>query len=292
MLAKRKKDCYPLYNSSYEIGGNVMKDVLKILLIEDDPVACKELQTYFDNCEDMTLIGSTNDSLIGIKLVASYLPNVVLLDLELHQGGGNGFLFLNDLKKLHLSYNPYIIVTTHNMSEVTLEQARELGADFIITKYESRYSPEYIADTIRLMQGAIRRNNSSISVPVEVSPAQMDNLLQMRIRREMELIGINPKNKGFHYLIDSIYKHMQDPSINLARSLVEKYNKSEKSIERAMQNAIKRAWDTNDIDDLFKYYTARIRPDKGFPTLMEFVCYYSSKIKNDMETEKLGNKNL
>ena len=58
-----------------------------------------------------------------------------------------------------------------------------------------------------------------------------------------------------------------------------------------MQNAIKRAWDTNDIDDLLKYYTAYIRPDKGFPTLMEFICYYSNKIKNDVTLEKLGNKN-
>lgn len=267
-----------------------MKNKLKLILIEDDPVACNELKNYFDTCEDMTLVESTNDSYIGLKLVNSHLPNVVLLDLELHHGGGNGLLFLDELRKSKLTYMPYIIVTTHNMSELTLEQARQLGADFIITKYESRYSPEYIANTIRLMHGAILRKNTSVAQLVDVTPAQIDNLIHMRIRREMELIGINPKNKGFNYLVDSIYNHMQDSSINLARSLVEKYNKSEKSIERAMQNAIKRAWDTNDIDDLFKYYTARIRPDKGFPTLMEFVCYYSSKISNDMETEKLGNK--
>lgn len=268
----------------------LMKNKLTLLLIEDDPIACQELQDYFDACEDMTLMESTNDANLGLKLVCSHLPNVILLDLELHQGSGNGLMFLHELSKLQLTHTPYIIVTTQNMSEVTLEQARLLGADFILTKYDASYSPDYIASTIRIMHGAILRKNTSVAQLVNATPAQVENLVERRIQREMELIGINPKNKGFNYLVDSIANYMQDPSINLSRTLVDKYNKSEKSIERAMQNAIKRAWDTNDIDDLLKYYTARIRPDKGFPTLMEFICYYSAKIKNDVTAEKLGSK--
>lgn len=267
-----------------------MRNKLTILLIEDDQVATKELQNYFDTCEDMAIVESTNDANISLKLVNSLLPNVILLDLELHQGNGNGLIFLSELSKMQLTHTPYVIVTTQNMSEVTLEQARQLGADFILTKYDASYSPEYIASTIRLMHAAILRKNTSVAQLVNATPAQVENLVERRIQREMELIGINPKNKGFNYLVDSIALYMQDPNTNLCRALVGKYTKSEKSIERAMQNAIKRAWDTSDIDDLLKYYTARVRPDKGFPTLMEFICYYSNKIKNDVAAEKLGNK--
>ena len=267
-----------------------MKNKLKLILIEDDPIACQEMQDYFDTCEDMTLLETTNDANIGLKLVCAYLPNVILLDLELHYGGGNGFIFLDQLKKLQLTHTPYIIVTTQNMSQVTLDQARALGADLIITKYDTDYSPEYVANTLRLLYPGILHKNTSVAQLTHSSPSQIENLIETRIQREMELIGINPKNKGFNYLVDSIYNHMKDPGINLARALVQKYSKSEKSIERAMQNAIKRAWDTNDINDLLKYYTAYIRPDKGFPTLMEFVCFYSIKIKNDITAEKLGNK--
>lgn len=264
-------------------------DNLSILLIEDDSAACKELQEYFETCEDLRLVDVTNNSDDGIKLVRAHLPNVVLLDLELNRGGGNGFLFLSELKELQMSHIPYIIVTTHNLSDVTLEQARELGADLIITKYESTYSPEYIAKTIRLMKAGILRKNSSIPQDITISPAQMANLIRTRVQREMDIIGINPKNKGYDYLVDSILNHMEDPSINLARALLDKYDNSEKSMERAMQNAIKRAWDTNDIDVLLDNYTAVINPDRGVPTLMEFVSFYSKKIKNDMEAERLGN---
>lgn len=265
-----------------------MKDILTIILIEDDANACKELQQFFENCEDMILVETTSDTNTALTLVRAHLPNVILLDLELHYGGGNGLLFLNELNSLEMTHTPYIIVTTNNMSDVTLEQARELGADLILTKYESQYSPEYIAKTIRLMYDAILRKNTSLPRSAKVSPAQIDNLVVKRVQREMDFIGINPKNKGYNYLVDAILNHMKDPSINLARSLVGKYKMSEKSIERAMQNAIKRAWDTNDIDDLLKYYTARINPDRGVPTLMEFVSYYSTRVKTDMEGEKLG----
>ena len=262
--------------------GKLMKNKLTLLLIEDDPIACKELQDYFETCEDMTLMETTNDANLGLKLVCSHLPNVVLLDLELHHGSGNGFMFLNDLNKLQLTHTPYIIVTTQNMSEVTLEQARLLGADFILTKYDASYSPEYIASTIRIMHGAILRKNTSVAQLVNATPAQVENLVERRIQREMELIGINPKNKGFNYLVDSIYNYMQDPSINLSRALVDKYSKSEKSIERAMQNAINRAWRNTDIDELLTHYKARIRSDKGVPTLTEFIHYYAKTVKGHL----------
>lgn len=269
-----------------------MKKKLTLMLIEDEESTAEELRRYFDTLDDMTLLECINDSNLGLQLVYTHLPNVVLLDLELHKGGGNGFLFLNQIYTTPPTQMPFIIVLTQNMSTYTLDQARGLGADFIITKYDSCYSPQYVASTIRLLQGAIIRKNTSVTQLKDATPAQMENLVEMRIQREMELIGINPKNKGYHYLVDAIYNHMQDPNINIARSLVPKFKKSEKSIERAMQNAIKRAWDTNDIDILYKYYTAYIRPDKGFPTLMEFVCYYSIKIKGDVTAEKLGTKDL
>ena len=268
-----------------------MANKTTIVLIEDDPIVINDLKAHFAACEDMQLVEHTNDSSIGIKLVSAYLPNVVLLDLELHHGCGNGFLFLDELKDLPIPYKPYVIVITQNMSDATFAQARAMGADFIITKYDKHYSPEYVSSMIRLMQTAIMHKNTSVAEVKDATPEQYDNLIKMRIRREMDLIGINQKNKGYNYLVNAIELYMQDPGINLSRALVNNFNKSEKSIERAMQNAIKRAWDTNDIESLLKHYTARIRPDKGCPTLMEFICYYSTKISEGVTLEKMGGQN-
>ena len=69
-------------------------------------------------------------------------PDAIILDLELHEGGGNGLFFLSKLHDLGLEKLPYILITTQNTSNVTLEAARQLGADFIITKYERDYSAQ------------------------------------------------------------------------------------------------------------------------------------------------------
>jgi len=260
-----------------------MKQMISVLLIEDDLIACNEITQCISKYDDLKLVGTTNNSQVALELVRSHLPNVVLLDLELHHGGGNGLIFLNELKNLQLDHPPYILITTHNMSDVTLEQARQLGADFILTKYEEGYSAQYVIDNIQLMRPAILKKNSTIMPLPNLSPTQREQLLTKRIQREMDLIGINPKSIGYKYLVDSISLTIHGADTNLSRELAPKYGKSDKSIERAMQNAIKQAWVTNDIEELLRHYTAKIRADRGVPTLMEFVCYYATKIEVDME---------
>lgn len=259
-----------------------MKQSLSVLLIEDDLAACKELQQCIKQYDDLNLVAITNDSHEALSLVCAHLPNVILLDLELHHGGGNGIIFLNELKKLHLEHLPYTIVTTNNMSDVTLEQARQLGADFILTKYEKGYSAQYVIDNILLLETAIIKKYTAIAPLPDLTPAQEEQLMIKRIQREMDLVGINPKAVGYKYLVDAILLTIQGNGMNIAHELAPIYKKSEKSIERAMQNAIKQAWVTNDIEDLLKYYTAKIRVDRGSPTLMEFVCYYATKIEGDI----------
>lgn len=259
-----------------------MDRTLSILLIEDDEAACTELKHCIDSHENLKLAAITNNSHEALELVRIHLPNVIILDLELHYGGGNGLLFLHALKNISLAQPPFILVTTHNMSMVTLEQVRQLGADFTLTKYETGYSAEYVIDNINLMRPAILRKNASNGLETTISPAEKDQKLIQRIQRELDLVGINPRAVGYKYLVDSIKLIMDGETSNVSRVLAPKYNKTEKSIERAMQNAIKQAWVTSDVDDLLKYYTAKVRVDRGAPTLMEFICHYATKIKSDL----------
>lgn len=258
-----------------------MDRTLSVLLVEDEEQICNEIKQCIASDEGLKLVEITNNSHKAIELVNMHLPNVIILDLELHYGGGNGILFLHELNQLDLKVPPYILVTTHNMSDVTLEQVRTLGADFILTKYETGYNAQYVIDHINLMRHAIRKKNSSNGLEILISPADTERKLVTRIQRELDLIGINPKAVGYKYLIDAILLTINGETANVSRALAPKYGKTEKSIERAMQNAIKQAWVTNDIDDLLKYYTAKVRIDRGSPTLMEFVWYYARKVQTE-----------
>ena len=86
---------------------------------------------------------------------------------------------------------------------------------------------------------------------------------------------------GYRYLIDAIQIIMKEPTHNVCSIIGNTYHKTEASVERAMQNAINKAWKTSDINDLLLYYTAKISSDKGVPTVTEFIYYYVHKLMND-----------
>ena len=257
---------------------------LNILIIEDDVAACRELSLYIEKIDNMKLIGVTGDSDKGIELVKSALPDVVILDIELHHGSGNGLLFLAKLNTLQLSLRPYILITTNNSSNVTYESARQLGADFIMSKHKADYSAQYVIEFIRMIQHTLLTRQPSTVVNLTEEDLYEKNLplYTRRVYRELDFVGISPKNIGYNYLADAILIIMRNSSANVYQELAEKYKKSDASVERAMQNAINRAWRFSDIEELLTHYTAKIRSEKGVPTTLEFVYYYANKIKMDM----------
>lgn len=260
-----------------------MDEKLLVLIVEDDKEACNELCSYIYQTDDIHLQDVTNNSHDALEFVRQGLPDAVILDLELHNGGGNGLFFLNDLKRLNLPRRPYILVTTNNSSVITLEQARDMGADFIMAKYESEYSAQYVIEFLRMMRKVIVQTRTASSASQVRSENERVRALTQRIQREFDLIGVSPKSIGYQYLTDAILLMYDQPQPNLCHKLSRKYQKTASSIERAMQNAINRTWHFGDTDVLFERYTARIRPEKGVPTMMEFISFYVKKLRLEFD---------
>lgn len=260
-----------------------MKKPLSVLLVEDDSYVCKQIINIIDNSDDMLLVGVTGDSDKALEYIRDYLPDTVILDLELHKGSGSGLDVLNGLKNDYSTIRPYILVTTNNSSIITYEIARQLGADYIMSKHQDNYSEKAVIDFLRLVAPAIkdRKSNSTISMDINEAPAYYEKRVTRRIISELNLIGVNQKSVGYKYLVDAIFITIKEPTQNICCIIANKYNKTESSVERAMQNAINRAWATSSIDDLLNNYTAKISSAKGTPTLTEFIFYYANKIKNE-----------
>lgn len=284
-------NCFPLLfviigdiiiNKMEYIGG-IMIDKLSMILVEDDPIACNELTDSIEELDDLSLVGVTNNAKQAIDYIKDFLPDVMILDLELHKGSGNGLNVLNEMNQLSLNNRPYILITTNNSSQITYESARHLGADFIMAKYQADYSVKSIVDFLRIMKPVIlsRKQSASETHSTNESPDMRNKRIIRRISTELNYVGISPKVIGFQYLMDAIQLVIKQPMQNICNTIGEKYRKTETSVERAMQNAINKAWRTSDIDDLLKYYTARINSEKGVPTITEFVYYYANKIKNE-----------
>lgn len=261
-----------------------MEKELTVLLVEDEQSECDEIAAYMDTLDDISLIGVTDRSDTALELIQDCLPDSVILDLELHYGSGNGLTLLRELRQLNLAKQPYVLITTNNSSTVTYDAARRLGADFIQSKHQAGYYPKTAVDFLRMMRPTIQAQptHASPAGPLNAdSPQKNRKRITQRILTELNQIGISTKVIGYQYLADAIYIAMQEPTHKLCSIIGSKYGKTDSSIERAMQNAIAKAWKTMPIDDLYQYYTARINSEKGVPTVTEFIYYYANKIKNE-----------
>lgn len=255
---------------------------MRILLIEDDLHLCQDFINYIDELDEVTLIGVTNNSDKAIEIIEDTKPDAIILDLELHQGSGNGLFVLQALKELALIQLPFILVSTNNSSNTILESARKLGADFIFSKHQDDYSVKKVINFLLMMKTVLPKVQSQVNKQksnLEL-PKQKSKRLSRCISAELNIIGISPKVLGYKYLADAIQITLKEPQPNISTTIAKKYNKTESSVERAMQNAIKRAWHITDINDLLLNYTARVDPNKGVPTVTEFIFFYANKLKD------------
>lgn len=270
-----------------------MRNQLSVILIEDDEASCLAMEAYFRELDGIDIIRTTNSSSQALEYVRNLNPDAVILDLELHNGAGSGIAFLSGLNALcsaaagntgterRLTKRPYVLITTNNSSQTTYHAVRRLGADFILYKHQEDYSPKNVAEI--LLGVCTTEAFTSHSETAQHTTAISDMDLRKKICAELDNINISPRLRGYTYLADAIEIYTRERVPNVSSVIGKKHRKTGDSVERAMQNAINKAWGKADIDTLRKNYTAYVSPETGVPTIMDFVCYYANKIKNDIQ---------
>lgn len=255
---------------------------MKLLLIEDDNRECEKFRKIAKQRSDIEFIGITNSTTEGLKIVKKNIPEGIILDLELNAGQGNGFEFLEKLKETKLKVRPKIVVTTNVYSDSVYDYLHENKVDFIFYKKQDSYSVENVINTLLLLKGYMENSNDSV---IKEDDAR-DEIILEKINKELDLIGISAHLQGRKYLCDAILyllsQESDDGRISINQYLVAKYKKASSTISRAMQNAILHAWRISAIEDLEKYYKAKINYETGVPTPVEFIYYYVDKIKKEL----------
>lgn len=73
-----------------------MERKIKIILLEDNNEESKIFQNFINKRNNITLVAKTKSSDEALILVKKYSPDVIILDLELHEGKGSGFELLHN----------------------------------------------------------------------------------------------------------------------------------------------------------------------------------------------------
>ena len=268
-----------------------MQANINVMIVEDDPSVCRSFAKCFEKTDGITLVKTTASVPDALLYIREQRPDAVILDLELHSGVGNGISFLTSLRQMPASLRPYVLVNTNNSSQTTYDIVRALGAGFVMYKHQEGYSPEAVAE-ILLSMSVLQQNGSSSSNVTTAgtfsngTPDQTEDEnnkeLTRRICSALNSVSISPKAVGYRYLTEAIEIFVDEPVTNVSLIIGRRHGKTEASVERAMQNAINRAWASEDMDKLLANYTAHIHSKKAVPTVTEFICYFANKIRNEL----------
>lgn len=257
--------------------------VMKIVMIEDDPLEIHRFAEYFETVEDMELVAAVDGATAGLAAVEANAPDVVILDLELNEG--NGVQLLPKLKALPL--NPFVLVTTWTTDAVIIQNVRANGSGYVQPKSMPGYGekgPEMVASFLREVKPFFRRGSAEqgAAVAAVVDP-------EVRRRREviaaLGRIGITPGTLSQRYLVASILIAAKneggivDLDNEIYPALMGEFHVTKASLERAMRGRIESAWRHTDVETLQREFTQYVNPEKGKPELKEFIGYYAEKFR-------------
>lgn len=260
---------------------------MSVLLIEDDELECQKFKAYTESTGNVKVVAITNSSDKGIELFKRYVPEAIVLDIELHKGQGSGIEFLEKVKGNFTSFKPIIIVTTNASSTILYNKLHDEGADLIFYKHQTDYSPKMVVSALLSLRRSLRKFGSSDNMELEdihiETEVEKESRISDMINAELDLIGISPHLKGRDYIRDAILYLLQS-KINEDNETVYNYlarihKRTASSIGRVMQTSINRTWRKMAPEDLEMYYTAKVGLDTGVPTSTEFIYYYVKKIQ-------------
>ncbi len=254
---------------------------MKILIIEDDIDDCNKLINCVKTRNDIEIVAVTDSDVDGLRYVKALKPEGIILDIELNNsksGNTDSLNFMTDLKDLKLNYEPIVIVTTHVNSKRTYDVLHRNGVDLILYKDNKQYSENYIFNHfINLRNNEIPEEKMSVEETLKDERSKISSC----INNELAKVGITSKLKGKTYIHDAIMYLIENENdgSNIITYLSNLHKKSSTTITNGIQNAIFHAWRVTPIEDLTRYYTARVNYETGVPTPMEFIYYYKDKIK-------------
>lgn len=243
----------------------------RILILESDNNYLSELNTAFSGCKDFEVCGVASDGNVGVGLITTQKPDIVLLDMVLP--GKDGFAILEYISA-HLRQCAAFVISPFTDNN-TINKATSLGAKYYFCK---PIAAEAVVSTInRLTQREI----------VEVKGT---SALDKKISNIFLTIGLPPNILGYQYLREGVKMAVIEPTIinsitkRLYPEIAAKFNTSASKVERAIRHAIEVTWNKGRADEINAVFGAKIFSANERPTNSEFIALLAEKLILDSLT--------
>ncbi|MEU4746522.1 response regulator transcription factor, partial [Actinosynnema sp. NPDC023658] len=122
--------------------------MIRVVLVDDQPLVREGLRALLDRAEDITVVGEAADADAGVALVRRERPDVVLMDIRMPGGDG-----IEATRRIvadpELGHVHVVVLTTFDTDEHLLDAVRAGAAGFLLKDT----SPDDLRDAVRVVAG-------------------------------------------------------------------------------------------------------------------------------------------
>lgn len=264
-------------------GEVIALNKIKIVMADDNREFVNLLSSYFEEQDDMEVIGVGYNGLEILEVLETEEPDIIILDIIMPRL--DGLAVLEKIRMDNIQQQAKIIMLTAFGQEEVTKRAVELGASFYILK---PFEMDILANRIRQLMSS----NSSQQMVVSNTrlnygshkPQTFKNL-DARITNIIHEIGVPAHIKGYLYLreaITMVYNNLEllgSITKILYPDIAKKYNTTSSRVERAIRHAIEVAWSRGNIDSINKMFGYTVSTSKAKPTNSEFIAMVADKLR-------------
>lgn len=211
-------------------------------------------------------VAGCGDGETALQLLREFAPDILVLDLMLPKV--DGLSVLRQLRQWEMPTMVLVLIGVN--STFVMDQMHRLQVDYALTK---PCTPEAIRD--RVDDFLSQRQDTP-------DQSRQENRMISQVLLHMRFA---PKLGGYSYLIDAIPLYAKDPSQAITKELYvtvgQRHGKAGPLVERAIRNAIDKAWQQGDPAVWRQYFPCGPdgtvpRPSNGsFITRMAQLCAHS-----------------
>ena len=184
----------------YQVVSVVKKAT--VLLVDDHPIVRQGLTQLINQEPDLAVCGHAADANSAFHAIATYRPDIVILDISLD--GPDGLSVLKDIR-LSDAALPVLILSMHDES-LYAERALRAGANGYIMKQEAT---ERVLEAIRRIRGGEVYVSDRIAKrllrQVVSSPAPGKSPMEALTDRELAVFRLIGKGRGTREIADELH---------------------------------------------------------------------------------------
>ena len=271
-----------------------MREKISVLIADDNQDFSHTLSSYINSQEDMEVIAIAKDGNEAVEMLASTLPDVVLLDVIMPHLDGLGVL--EKINMLKLDKEPTCIMLSAVGQDKITQKAISLGADYYIVK---PFDIELLTQRIKEIKNEDIESIKDTIVNHEIkSPYIMTkkydesnkNDLEAAVTNIIHEVCVPAHIKGYQFLREAIIMSVKNiEMINQVTKLLypdiaNKYNTTPSRVERAIRHAIEVAWGRGDPKVTESIFGYTVSADKGKPTNSEFIAMIADKLRLELKS--------